>query len=214
MEQREYEKPQPNKAAGNGEGTVKRFRLAVSAAIASMTIAAHAEAQAPMQVPRPSGLAAEFDTHSVAQAASSSSSAASVTSDQAQVQNQLQTQAAESTATGGQGGSAYNTGNSQVMNIGVSGYGARNNPNIGLGLMVPTAPCRDTYSVAASAAGMGGALGWSKADRECRWQDIGAAFMRAGFIEDGLAMWCAIDGVEDIAPTCRRLKAARELAAH
>ena len=100
------------------------------------------------------------------------------------------------------------------MNIGVSGYGARNNPNIGLGLMVPTAPCRDTYSVAASAAGMGGALGWSKADRECRWQDIGAAFMRAGFIEDGLAMWCAIDGVEDIAPTCRRLKAARELAAH
>jgi hypothetical protein len=98
------------------------------------------------------------------------------------------------------------------MNIG--SYGGRNNPNIGLGLMVPTAPCRDTYSVGASAAGMGGVLGWSKADRECRWQDIGAAFMRAGFIEDGLAMWCAIEGVEDIAPTCQRLKAAKELEAH
>jgi hypothetical protein len=126
------------------------------------------------------------------------------------MQTQMQTQTAAASATGGEGGSAHNAGNSQIMNIG--GYGPRNNPNIGLGLMVPTAPCRDTYSIGASAAGMGGVLGWSKADRECRWQDIGAAFIRAGFIEDGLAMWCAIEGVEDIAPTCQRLKAVREHA--
>jgi hypothetical protein len=68
-----------------------------------MTIAAHAEAQAVAQVSGPSGPAAEFDTHSVAQAASSSSAAASVTSDQAQLQSQLQTQSAESAATGGKG---------------------------------------------------------------------------------------------------------------
>lgn len=122
---------------------------------------------------------------------------------------QLQTQTSVTTATGGQGGAAYNTGNSQTMNLGV--HSGRNNPNIGLGLMVPTAPCRDTYSLGGSAAGVGGGVAWSKADRECRWQDIGAAFIRAGFIEDGLAMWCAIEGVEDIAPTCRRLKAAKQV---
>jgi hypothetical protein len=188
------------------ESAVKIFRLTAIAAIAVMAIGSPAEAQA--QAPLASGLAAELDSHSVAQAASSST--ASVLSDQAQ----MQTQTATSSAMGGAGGSAHNAGNSQIMNIGgIGGYGARNNPNIGLGLMVPTAPCRDTYTVAASAAGMGGALGWSKADRECRWQDIGAAFIRAGFIEDGLAMWCAIEGVEEIAPTCQRLKAARELGA-
>ena len=115
-----------------------------------------------------------------------------------QIQNQVQTQAqiSSSSAAGGQGGTAYSTGNSQTMNVGTSHL--RNNPNIGLGLMVPTAPCRDTYSIGGSAAGIGGGAAWSKADRECRWQDIGAAFIRAGFIEDGLAMWCAIEGVEDI----------------
>ena len=123
---------------------------------------------------------------------------------------QLQTQTSVTTAAGGQGGAAYNTGNSQAMNLGV--HSVRNNPNIGLGLMVPTAPCRDTYSLGGSAAGVGGGVAWSKADRECRWQDIGAAFIRAGFIEDGLAMWCAIEGVEDIAPTCKRLKAAKQVA--
>jgi hypothetical protein len=189
------------------EGAVKKSRLTAIAVIAVMAIGVPGEAQA--QAPLGPGLAAELDTHSVAQAASSST--ASVLSDQAQTQLQVQT--ATSSAMGGTGGSAHNAGNSQTMNIGgIGGYGARNNPNIGLGLMVPTAPCRDTYSIAASAAGMGGALGWSKADRECRWQDIGAAFIRAGFIEDGLAMWCAIEGVEDIAPTCQRLKAAKELA--
>jgi hypothetical protein len=186
------------------EGAVKKSRLTAIAVIAVVAIGAPGEAQA--QAPLGAGLAAELDTHSVAQAASSST--ASVLSDQAQTQLQVQT--ATSSAMGGTGGSAHNAGNSQIMNIG--GYGARNNPNIGLGLMVPTAPCRDTYSIAASAAGMGGALGWSKADRECRWQDIGPAFIRAGFIEDGLAKWCAIEGVEDIAPTCQRLKAAKELA--
>ena len=123
--------------------------------------------------------------------------------------HQVQTQTSVTTATGGQGGVAYNAGNSQTMNLGV--HGVRNNPNIGLGLMVPTAPCRDTYSLGGSAAGVGGGVAWSKADRECRWQDIGAAFIRAGFIEDGLAMWCAIEGVEDIAPTCKRLKAAKQV---
>lgn len=139
---------------------------------------------------------------------------ASASSNQAQTQSQIQTQAqtSTSTATGGQGGSANNAGNSQTVNL--NGSRATYNPNIGLGLMVPTAPCRDTYSVGASAAGMGGALAWSKADRECRWQDIGAAFIRAGFVEDGLAMWCAIEGVEDIAPTCRRLKTAKQLPLH
>jgi hypothetical protein len=187
---------------------VKKFRLTAIAAITILAIGVPAEAQA--QVPLASGLTAEFDSNSVAQAAASST--ASVLSDQSQAQ--MQTQTSSSSAMGGEGGSAHNAGNSQIMNIGgIGGYGARNNPNIGLGLMVPTAPCRDTYSIAASAAGMGGALGWSKADRECRWQDIGAAFIRAGFIEDGLAMWCAIEGVEEIAPTCQRLKAARELGA-
>ena len=52
MEQREYEKPQPTRKR---RGNVKRFRLAVSAAIASMAIAAHADAQALAQVPGPSG---------------------------------------------------------------------------------------------------------------------------------------------------------------
>lgn len=121
-----------------------------------------------------------------------------------------QTQTSVTTATGGQGGVAYNTGNSQTVSLGV--HDVRNNPNIGLGLMVPTAPCRDTYSLGGSAAGVGGGVAWSKADRECRWQDIGTAFIRAGFIEDGLAMWCAIEGVEDIAPTCKRLKAAKQVA--
>lgn len=186
------------------ESAVKKFRLTAIATIAVIAIGAPISVQA--QGPLGSGLAADLDSSSVAQAASSST--ASVVSDQAQAQMQTQT----SSATGGAGGSAHNAGNSQTMNIGgIGGYGARNNPNIGLGLMVPTAPCRDTYSIGASAAGMGGALGWSKADRECRWQDIGTAFIRAGFIEDGLAMWCAIDGVEEIAPTCQRLKAAKEL---
>jgi hypothetical protein len=191
--------------AAKREGAVKKSRLTAIAVIAVMAIGASAAAQA--QGPLASGLAAELESHSVAQATSSST--ASVLSDQAQAQ--MQTQTTTSNATGGAGGSAHNAGNSQIMNIGgIGGYGARSNPNIGLGLMVPTAPCRDTYSVAASAAGMGGALGWSKSDRECRWQDIGAAFIRAGFIDDGLAMWCAIEGVEEIAPTCQRLKAARE----
>jgi hypothetical protein len=186
---------------------VKEFRLTAIAAIAAVAvIASGAPAEARAQPPVAPGLAADLDSHSVAQAASSST--ASALSDQAQTQ--MQTQTSASSATGGEGGSAHNAGNSQIMNIG--SYGPRNNPNIGLGLMVPTAPCRDTYSIGASAAGMGGVLGWSKADRECRWQDIGAAFIRAGFIEDGLAMWCAIEGVEDIAPTCQRLKVARELA--
>lgn len=139
------------------------------------------------------------------QAASQAAAAAGALSNSQQVQ----TQTSVTTAAGGQGGSAYNTGNSQTMNMGV--HGVRNNPNIGLGLMVPTAPCRDTYSLGGSAAGVGGGVAWSKADRECRWQDIGAAFIRAGFIEDGLAMWCAIEGVEDIAPTCKRLKAAKQI---
>jgi hypothetical protein len=125
---------------------------------------------------------------------------------QIQIQNNSQMQTSSSTATGGEGGAANNAGNSQIVNLGSSGV--RNNPGIGLGLMVPTAPCRDTYSVGASAAGMGGAVAWSKADRECRLQDIGAAFIRAGLIEDGLALWCSIDGVDEIAPTCRRLKTA------
>jgi hypothetical protein len=188
---------------------VKKFRLIAIAAIAAVAaIASGAPAEARAQPPVTPGLAAELDSHSVAQAASSST--ASAVSDQAQTQTQMQTQTSASSATGGEGGSAHNAGNSQIMNIG--GYSSRNNPNVGLGLMVPTAPCRDTYSIGASAAGMGGVLGWSKADRECRWQDIGAAFIRAGFIDDGLAMWCAIEGVEEIAPTCQRLKAARELA--
>ena len=164
---------------------MKTFGLTAIAAIAVMALGAHAEAGA--QALLAAGLTAELDSHSVAQAAASST--ASVVSSQAQnqTQSQIQSQTSLSSARGGEGGSAHNAGNSQIMNIGgVGGYGTRNNPNIGLGLMVPTAPCRDTYSVAASAAGMGGALGWSKADRECRWQDIGAAFMRAGFIEDGL----------------------------
>ena len=185
---------------------MKKSRLTAVAAIVAITLGAPGGAQA--QAALAHGPAVELDPQSVAHAASSS--AASLVSDQAQAQRQGQI--STSSATGGTGGSAYNAGNSQIMNIGSSGvHGARNNPNIGLGLMVPTAPCRDTYTVAASAAGMGGALGWSKADRECRWQDIGAAFIRAGFIEDGLAMWCAIEGVEDIAPTCQRLKAAREI---
>lgn len=138
------------------------------------------------------------------QAAAQAAAAAGALSNAQQLQNQTSV----TTATGGQGGAAYNTGNSQTMNLGV--HGVRNNPNIGLGLMVPTAPCRDTYSLGGSAAGVGGGVAWSKADRECRWQDIGAAFIRAGFIEDGLAMWCAIEGVEDIAPTCKRLKAAKQ----
>jgi hypothetical protein len=191
---------------------VKTFGLTAIAAIAVMASGAHAEAGE--QAPLAAGLTGQLGLHSVAQAAASST--ASIVSHQAQnqTQTQLQSQTSVSGATGGEGGSAHNAGNNQIMNIGgVGGYGARNNPNIGLGLMVPTAPCRDTYSVAASAAGMGGALGWSKADRECRWQDIGAAFMRAGFIEDGLAMWCAIEGVEEIAPTCQQLKTARELDA-
>ena len=49
---------------GNGERTVKRFGLAVSAAVALMAIAAHAEAQALAQLRGPAAPAAEFDTHS------------------------------------------------------------------------------------------------------------------------------------------------------
>ena len=170
--------------------------IARLATIAAMVMYAHAEAQS--QVHPDHGMGVSPSVHAGALATSN------------QIQNQVQTQAqiSSSSAAGGQGGTAYSTGNSQTMNVGTSHL--RNNPNIGLGLMVPTAPCRDTYSIGGSAVGIGGGAAWSKADRECRWQDIGAAFIRAGFIEDGLAMWCAIEGVEDIAPTCRRLKAAKQ----
>ena len=173
-------------------------------AIAAMVMYAHAEAQS--QVHPDHGMGISPGVHAGAQAAASAGALATSNQIQNQIQNQAQITA--SSAAGGQGGTAYSTGNSQTMNVGTSHL--RNNPNIGLGLMVPTAPCRDTYSVGGSAVGIGGGAAWSKADRECRWQDIGAAFIRAGFIEDGLAMWCAIEGVEDIAPTCRRLKAAKQ----
>ncbi|WP_151898890.1 hypothetical protein [Nitrosospira lacus] len=169
------------------------------AALTAMMVFFHIEAGAQV-LPGPG-----IDLGLGTQAASQAAAAAGALSNS----QQIQTQTAVATATGGQGGAAYNTGNSQTMNLGV--HGVRNNPNIGLGLMVPTAPCRDTYSLGGSAAGVGGGVAWSKADRECRWQDIGAAFIRAGFIEDGLALWCAIEGVEDIAPTCRRLKAAKQV---
>lgn len=155
-------------------------------------------------------------TGTVAGTGTSSAASAFVSSQQAQMQSQIQIQnnsqmqTSSSGATGGEGGSANNAGNSQVVNLANSGV--RNNPAIGLGLMVPTAPCRDTYSIGASAAGLGGALAWSKADRECRLQDIGAAFIRAGLVDDGLALWCSIDGVDEIAPTCRRLKTASRKA--
>ena len=180
-------------------------RLAIMAA---MVLFAHAESHAEAQAQLPSGHGIALPQGMQAGVQVAASAGALATSNQVQIQTQAQTSA--SMATGGQGGAAYNTGNSQTTNLGV--HNARNNPNIGLGLMVPTAPCRDTYSVGGSAAGIGGGAAWSKADRECRWQDIGAAFIRAGFIEDGLAMWCAIEGVEDIAPTCRRLKAAKRMA--
>ncbi len=174
----------------------------------AMAMFAHAEfhAEAQAQIQPGHGIELSHGIQAGAQAAAGAGALA--TSNQVQTQTQAQTSA--SMATSGQGGAAYNTGNSQTTNFGV--HSVRNNPNIGLGLMVPTAPCRDTYSVGGSAAGIGGGAAWSKADRECRWQDIGAAFIRAGFIEDGLAMWCAIEGVEDIAPTCRKLKAAKQMA--
>ncbi len=177
------------------------------ATIAAMAMFAHAEfhAEAQAQVHPGHGIALPHGTQASAQAAAGAGAWATSN----QIQTQIQAQTSASLATGGQGGAAYNTGNSQITNLGV--HSVRNNPNIGLGLMVPTAPCRDTYSIGGSAAGIGGGAAWSKADRECRWQDIGAAFIRAGFIEDGLAMWCAIEGVEDIAPTCRRLKAAKQV---
>lgn len=169
--------------------------------IAAMVLFTHADSHAepPVKVPPEIGINLHLG-HGTQAAAGAGAFA---TSDQ----TQTQTQTSASTATGGEGGAAYNAGNNQIVNLSASGV--RNNPNIGLGLMVPTAPCRDTYSVGGSAAGMGGGVAWSKADRECRWQDIGAAFIRAGFIEDGLAMWCAIEGVENIAPTCKRLKAGK-----
>lgn len=170
----------------------------------AMAMFAHAESRAEAHGQVPPDIGINLHHGNGTQAAAGAGAFA--TSNQAQTQ----IQASESTATGGQGGAAYNSGNNQIMNLGVSGV--RNNPNIGLGLMVPTAPCRDTYSIGGSAAGMGGGVAWSKADRECRWQDIGAAFIRAGYIEDGLAMWCAIEGVEDIAPTCKRLKTAKHAA--
>lgn len=182
----------------------KTGAIARLATIVAMVMYAHAEAQA--QVHLDHGIGFPDGIHAGAQAAASAGALATSNPVQNQIQTQAQTSA--SSATGGQGGESYNTGNSQTMNVGTSHL--RNNPNIGLGLMVPTAPCRDTYSIGGSAAGIGGGAAWSKADRECRWQDIGAAFIRAGFVEDGLAMWCAIEGVEDIAPTCRRLKAAKQ----
>ena len=175
-----------------------------AATVVAMVIFAPAEARAESQAQVPPDIGINLHHGNGTQAAAGAGAFA--TSNQAQTQ----IQASASTATGGQGGVAYNAGNHQIMNLGAAGV--RNNPNIGLGLMVPTAPCRDTYSVGGSAAGMGGGVAWSKADRECRWQDIGAAFIRAGFIEDGLAMWCAIEGVEDIAPTCKRLKTAKHAA--
>lgn len=191
---------------------MKRFRSGIAVAyMGAIVSVGNGEAHA--SGPASSGPAAGAGTASAASTAQAGAAASAfVSSQQAQMQSQVQIQnnsqmqTSSSTAAGGEGGSAYNAGNSQVVNLGNSG--ARNNPGIGLGLMVPTAPCRDTYSVGASAAGMGGALAWSKADRECRLQDIGAAFIRAGFIEDGLALWCSIDGVDEIAPTCRRLKTA------
>lgn len=175
-----------------------------AATMAAMVMFVHAESRAEAQAQVSSDMGISHHHGHGTQPAGGAGAFA--TSNQAQTQ----IQASESTATGGQGGAAYNAGNHQIMNLGVSGV--RNNPNIGLGLMVPTAPCRDTYSIGGAAAGMGGGVAWSKADRECRWQDIGAAFIRAGFIEDGLAMWCAIEGVEDIAPTCKRLKTAKYAA--
>ena len=173
-----------------------------AATMVAMVMFAHAESRAEVQAQVPPDIGINLHHGNGTQAAAGAGAFAT--------SNQTQIQASASTATGGQGGEANNAGNHQIMNLGTSGV--RNNPNIGLGLMVPTAPCRDTYSIGGSAVGMGGGVAWSKADRECRWQDIGAAFIRAGFIEDGLAMWCAIEGVEDIAPICKRLKTAKHAA--
>ncbi|WP_074632446.1 MULTISPECIES: hypothetical protein [Nitrosospira] len=181
-----------------GENQVRKFGLKAGlATMTAMVLFVHVEARAQAQP----GLG--IDPGQGTQAAAQAAAVAGALS------SSHQTQTSITTATGGQGGMAYNTGNSQTVSLGI--HDVRNNPNIGLGLMVPTAPCRDTYSLGGSAAGVGGGVAWSKADRECRWQDIGTAFIRAGFIEDGLAMWCAIEGVEDIAPTCKRLKAAKQV---
>ena len=189
---------------------MKKFESAIAGrvSIAVIFVCVHAGARANGPLLPEITLSWGNTAQAAAVAGASASSNQAQTQSQTQTQNQTQAQISSSTATGGQGGAASNYGNNQIVNL--NGSGVRNNPGIGLGLMVPTAPCRDTYSVGASAAGMGGALAWSKADRECRWQDIGAAFIRAGFVEDGLAMWCAIEGVEDIAPTCKRLKAAKQ----
>lgn len=205
-------------STANGRGRVKKAGVITHVtAIAATVLFAHADSHAEPPAHVLPGIGIDLRLGHGTQAAAGAGAFA--TSDQTQTQTQTQTSASTSTAaggastaTGGEGGAAYNAGNSQIMNLGTLGGGLRNNPNIGLGLMVPTAPCRDTYSVGGSAAGMGGGVAWSKADRECRWQDIGAAFIRAGFVDDGLAMWCAIEGVEDIAPTCKRLKAGRQAA--
>lgn len=173
---------------------LKAGLVTMTAIVLFVHIEARAQAQPSLGIDPGHGVQATAQAAAVAGALSNS--------------HQTQTQTSIMAATGGQGGAAYNTGNSQTVSLGV--HDVRNNPNIGLGLMVPTAPCRDTYSLGGSAAGVGGGVAWSKADRECRWQDIGTAFIRAGFIEDGLAMWCAIEGVEDIAPTCKRLKATKQ----
>jgi hypothetical protein len=206
-----------NLSKGKGDKAVKKFRSGIAVAYMGAIVAV-GNGEAHAGGPASTGPVAGMGTSSaVSSAEAGAAASAFVSSQQAQMQTQVQIQnnsqmqTSSSTATGGEGGSANNAGNSQVVNLGNAGV--RNNPGIGLGLMVPTAPCRDTYSVGASAAGMGGALAWSKADRECRLQDIGAAFIRAGFVDDGLALWCSIDGVDEIAPTCRRLKTASRTAA-